>query len=146
MSIRPPARQVGGWGVSPSESSSETSKEEDASGKNVRRELEPIREGACGGLVTGGNGASLRASQQTGGSVVNQAASRADKGIGGIAPLDLSHGSKEDAPRREARRKGEPQGRHPQGVPAPPRARNDKEGGNKEEAGSKGSHQTKKAD
>ena len=70
----------------------------------------------------------------------------ADKGIGGIAPLDLSHGSKEDAPRREARRKGEPQGRHPQGVPAPPRARNDKEGGNKEEAGSKGSHQTKKAD
>ena len=70
----------------------------------------------------------------------------ADKGIGGIAPLDLSHGSKEDAPRREARRKGEPQGRHPQGVPAPPRARNDKEGGNKEEAGSKGSHRTKKAD
>ena len=75
MSIRPPARQVGGWGVSPSESSSETSKEEDASGKNVRRELEPIRERACGGLVTGDNGASLRASQQTGGSVVNQAAS-----------------------------------------------------------------------
>ena len=42
------------------------------------------------------------------------------------------------APRREARRKGESQGRHLQGVPAPPRARNDEEGGNKEEAGSKG--------
>ena len=66
---------MGSWGVSPSESSSETSKEEDPSGNNVRRELEPIRERACGGLVTGDNGASLRASQQTGGFVVNQAAS-----------------------------------------------------------------------
>ena len=58
--------------------------------------------------------------------------------------MDLSHSNKEEAPKREARRKGEPQGRYQQGVPAPPRARIDEEEGNKEEAGSKGKkeHQT----
>ena len=64
------------------ESGSDTSKEEDPLGKNARRELEPLREKACKGLVTGGNGGSLRASQKTGGSVVKQAAGSADGGIG----------------------------------------------------------------
>ena len=52
--------------------------------------------------------------------------------------MDLSHSCKEEVPKREDRRKGEPQGRHHQGLPALPRARNDEEEENKEEDGSKG--------
>ena len=88
--------------------------------------------------MTGDNEASTRASQQRGGSVVNQATCNADGGIGGTAPLDLSHSGKEDAPNREAMRNGEPRGKHPQGVPVPPKVLINEEGGNKADAGSKG--------
>ena len=96
--------------------------------------------------MTGDNEASTRASQQRGGSVVNQATCNADGGIGGTAPLDLSHSGKEDAPNREAMRNGEPRGKHPQGVPVPPKVRIDEDGGNKAATGSKGEeeHQTPK--
>ena len=75
--------------------------------------------------MTGDNEASTRASQQRGGSVVNQATRNANGGIGGSAPLDLSHGGKEDAPSREAMRKEEPLGKQPQGLPALPKVRID---------------------
>ena len=55
-----------------------------------------------------------------------------------MTPLDLSHGGKDGAPNREARRKGEPPRKHPQGVPVPSKVMIDEEGGNKADAGSKG--------
>ena len=52
--------------------------------------------------------------------------------------MDLSHSGKEDAPSSEAMRKGDPPGKNPRGVPAPPKVRIDEDGGNKAATGSKG--------
>ena len=116
----------------------ESIREEEPSGKKLRREQDPKGERVSGRLRTGDNGASTRASQQPGGTVVNQATRKADGGIRETTPLDLSHGGKYGAPSREARRKGEPPRKHPQGVPVPSKVMIDEEGGNKADAGSKG--------
>ena len=96
------SRELGGLapldlsvGGSKDKSGRESIKKEGPARNNAGRELEPPREKAGEGLLAGGNGAGLRALRETGGTAVKQAAGSADGGIGGSAPLDLSHSSKE---------------------------------------------------
>ena len=73
-----------------------------------------------------------------GGPVFNQTTRNANMVIGGRAPGNLIHGSKEDTPNREAIRTERTPGRHPQGAPEPPKVRIDEERDNKATAGDKG--------